>query len=330
MFIKYPKIKRLGDEDTDGILMGDVIVQEKVDGANTSIWFQDGEIKCGSRTRILEQGFNGFVDWAKAHKGIAQYLQENPKHRLYGEWLVRHTIAYNETAYKQFYLFDILIEPDVIDVPTASEETSMMKQKESEEQQARDIVRQCQWMELDQVYAVADKYVIATPALFAKLADPTPDDVQQYVGQTALGDKGEGIVIKNSAFINKWGDRMCAKVVTQEFKEDNGIVFGGNNKHSETYVEMKMVNEFMTMARIQKIMHKLEPTIEGRLGVEHTGRIIQTAYHDMFEEELWGFVKKHKQIDFGHLQKLACKKAARIYHDILNNHISVAYESNKK
>lgn len=325
MFIKYPKVKRLGHEDTDGILFGKVVVEEKIDGANASIWIEDGVIKCGSRTRILKDGFNGFVDFVQNSKEIKDFLEKNPQFRLYGEWLVRHTIAYDEIAYRQFYLFDVLVQAEEINEPDVSRETSEMKKKEAEEHRSRDIVRQCQWLTPNEVRDVAEKCGLRVPEVFAEVENPTPDDLQQYAGMTVLGQKGEGIVLKNAGFVNKWGDRVCAKIVTQEFKEDNGIVFGGNNKHSETYVEMKMVNEFMTLARIQKIMNKLQPHIEERLDKEHTARIIQTAYRDMFEEELWDFVKKNKQIDFGHLQKLACKKAAKIYHDILTNHISVAY-----
>ena len=118
MHIKYPKIRRLGDEDNDGILMGKVYVQEKIDGANAQIWIEDGEIKCGSRTQELTQGFNGFVDYAKSHEGIRKCLEANPNHRLFGEWLVRHTIAYNETVYKKFYLFDVMVLPSEFTIET--------------------------------------------------------------------------------------------------------------------------------------------------------------------------------------------------------------------
>lgn len=327
MFIKYPKVKRLGHEDTDGILFGTVIVEEKIDGANASIWMEDGVVKCGSRTRVLKEGFNGFVDFVTGNEKIKEFLIKNPRLRLYGEWLVRHTISYNEIAYKQFYLFDVLEEPETIEIQTIiSEELSAKKKKEEIEQNTRDIVRQCNWSSPEDVRSVADTCGLKTPEVFATLENPTIDELHQYAGMTTLGEKGEGVVIKNAGFINKWGDRVCAKIVTQEFKEDNGIVFGGNSKHSDTYTEMKMVNEFMTLARVQKIMHKLQPMVEKKLDREHTARIIQTAYKDMFEEELWGFVKKNKQIDFGHLQKLACKKAAKMYHDLLDYNISIAYE----
>ena len=72
-FKTYPKIHRLGKEETDGLIEGTeetlfLTIQEKIDGANTSIWMdKDGVVQCGSRTRQLpaDESFNGFVEWAK-------------------------------------------------------------------------------------------------------------------------------------------------------------------------------------------------------------------------------------------------------------------------
>ena len=66
MFRQYEKLMRLGKEETAGILQGKCFIQEKIDGANTSIWLEDGEICCGSRRRKLgDEDFNGFVEYAK-------------------------------------------------------------------------------------------------------------------------------------------------------------------------------------------------------------------------------------------------------------------------
>lgn len=54
MFIKYPKIHRLEKEEVEGILKGECIIQEKIDGANTSIWFDQGKIKVASRNRRMK------------------------------------------------------------------------------------------------------------------------------------------------------------------------------------------------------------------------------------------------------------------------------------
>lgn len=300
MFIEYPKIKRLGEEENDGILLGICHIQEKIDGANTSIWLQDGEIHMGSRTQDLsesEKGFNGFCAYARTHEGIRNILIANPTFHLFGEWLVRHTIAYKETVYKQFYLFDIFVVNE--------SEHHFLPTKEVEH------------------YAIL--YGLNFPKLFDTVENPTPEHIQTFVGKTVLGEKGEGVVIKNPDFKNKFGDACYAKIVTQEFKEDNALVFGGNNKFSDTYKEQYCVNQYMTMERVQKVMNKIQPLVDHRLGREDTARVIMTAYHDMFMEEIWGISKKFESIDFKNLSRLATRKAAKVYHDILDGHVSVAY-----
>lgn len=293
MFIKYEKIHRLGKDEVDGILDGFCYIQEKIDGANTSIWVEDGKVICASRNNVLESGFNGFVDYVKDHKGIQEMLKNNPTYRLYGEWLVRHTIQYKETCYKKFYLFDIMREDG-------------------------------EFLEVTQVYAVANKYGVEAPALLLACDRPTEEQVKELVGKSELGEKGEGVVIKNFGFVSNFGRTDYAKVVTENFKEENAICFGGNNKHSDSYWEMYIVNKYMTLPRIEKIMNKIQPTIDEKLDMKDIPRITNTAYHDLLTEEIWEIAKKAQAVDFQVLKRVCNKKAKQIYVDILNNSISVA------
>jgi hypothetical protein len=295
MFITYPKIHRLGKEETIGLLeFGDVTVQEKIDGANTSIWLEDGVLCGGSRTRQLgDESFNGFVGYMKTHPGIMALLTDNPDYRLFGEWLVRHTIAYKETAYRQWYMFDIMVGDKFL--------------------HQRDVIM------------LAANYGLLTPNIFGE-GRFTVEQLSEFVGRSVLGDKGEGVVIKNESFVNQFGDFCYAKVVTEKFKEDNAITFGGNNKHSDTYWEMYVVNKYCTLARVQKIMNKIQPEINKKLDKEHTPRIIQTCYHDLITEEAWEIQGRVEALNFRTLKALCNRKFVKIYHDILDDHISVAYQ----
>lgn len=306
MFKRYPKIHRLGKEETEGILEGEVHIEEKIDGANVSIWIDNGEIQCGTRNNHITEGFNGFVDYVRNDKSFKALFAELPDVRLYGEWLVRHTIAYKETNYKQFYLFDITSRhPDGWD-PEAQE---------------------CFW-EKSKVHTIAEYYGLKTPAYHGSIMNPTEQQLQQWVGHSTLGDKGEGVVLKNHSFRDKFGNHNYAKIVTESFKEDNGITFGGNNKHSDTYWELYVVNKYMTLARIEKIMNKLQPIIDKKLDLEHIPRISNTAYHDMLTEEIWEIAGKVQALDFNILKRVAMKKAVQIYKDVLTGDISVADRKN--
>lgn len=293
MFIKYKKIHRLGSDENEGILNGTCYIQEKIDGANTQIWAQDNKIMCGSRNNVLTAGFNGFVDYVNDHTGINALLVDHPDYHLYGEWCVRHSISYDETAYRHFYLFDVFTPEGPLDI--------------------------------DAVNELAEQYCIRYPKLFSKVLDPTEEHIMEFVGQSALGEVGEGVVIKNFDFINDFGELEYAKIVTENFKETNALVFGGNNRHSDSYWEMYLVNKYFTLPRIEKIMNKIQPTIDEPLGKQHTSRIVGTVLHDVITEEAWEIAKKVPVLDFGKLKRLSAKKTIKIYHDKLDNKLSIAY-----
>lgn len=295
-FRTYPKIHRLGKEETDGILDGPVTIQEKVDGANVSIWYDNGEIKCGSRTRELgDDEFNGFTAYVKEHEeNLKRFFEIVPTVRLYGEWLVKHTITYPDEAYKRVYLYDMYDDSTDEYYPQRYVKTTAQ--------------------------ALGFEY----PHIFVEEEVLTEEKIKEYVGLSTIGASGEGVVIKRQGFKNKWGNHCYAKLVTEHFKESNAIVFGGNNKHSETYWEMYVVNKYCTMSRVTKIMQKLQPEVNERLDMKHTSEIAGRAYYDLIMEEIWEIVTKVPALNFKKLKTLCSKKFIQIYHDILNNSISIA------
>lgn len=80
----------------------------------------------------------------------------------------------------------------------------------------------------------------------------------------------------------------------------------------------------MTLARIEKIMNKLQPQIDHQLHLADIPRITQTAYHDMLTEEIWEISKKAGTVDFKSLKRIALKKAVQVYKDKLSGDISIA------
>lgn len=303
-FRKYEKIYRLDKEETDGILSGTVNVTEKLDGANLSIWMDGDVLHVGSRNNDLTLNgneFNGAVAYANAHEGIKSLLSKYPNIRLYGEWLVRHTLSYNETAYKKFYLFDVF---------NHHEDSNS-------------------WLWQEDVQDLAKEFNIDVVPYLGSFTNPTLQELTALVEQPSVyGTKREGIVIRNPEFVNQFGDKCNAKIVSEGFMEDNGVTFGGNNKYSEAYWEQYVSNKYITLERVTKIMHKLQPEINKRLDMEHIPRIINTVYHDMIQEESWEIVQKVKKIDYDILKRICSKKIKQVYIDILNDNISVADNPN--
>ena len=287
MFRKYEKIIRLGKDETVGILDGTCYIQEKIDGANASVWLEDGEIQCGSRNRhLVDDDFNGFVTYAKEHPGIIAYLKNNPTCRLYGEWLVKHTISYNEDAYKKFYLFDVHNGDEFLHASVVAK--------------------------------IANDYGISTPRTHAVMESPSVDEVKKYLEVSYLGVKAEGVVIKNHLFINSFGDKVYGKIVTDQFREDASIKFGGNDKHADSYWEIYVMQKYVTTARVKKVCDKLQPMVNERLDMKHIPRINEMVWHDLLQEEIYEISKKAVSLDFKTCKRLCAKKTKELYVELLN------------
>ena len=111
-FQKYQHIERFGTEEVERIGIGEYYVFPKIDGTNSSVWLEDGEIKAGSRNRelTLDKDNAGFYNAIINDNRIKSYLEANPTHRLYGEWLVPHSLkTYRDDAWRRFYVFDVYV-----------------------------------------------------------------------------------------------------------------------------------------------------------------------------------------------------------------------------
>ena len=110
MFKEYQHLERFGTTEVAQIELGECYIFPKIDGTNASVWLLNGELQAGSRTRhlTLEKDNAGFLAWAKEQTNLIEYLKENPLLRLYGEWLVPHSLkTYRESAWRKFYVFDV-------------------------------------------------------------------------------------------------------------------------------------------------------------------------------------------------------------------------------
>lgn len=298
-FKKYEKIYSLlnsdGEyrEETDWILNWLCYIQEKIDGANLSIWKQDWEIKVWSRNQdVSSKWFNWAVEYIKTHKGIKALLDGLEwEIRLYWEWLVPHTITnYNEEAYKHFYLFDIEIDWKRISI--------------------------------ESVYLFAEQYWIKTPFLFEVIENPNIKSLEKYVWQSKIWPIWEWIVIKNLTFINRFWNNCYAKIVWEKFKESNSVVFGNHQKWD---TEMKICNKYCVLGRVRKIINKVEQRENEDISKKHIWMIIWNLQYDIITEEIWDIQKQWK-VDFKRLKWLIGKRWGRIAIDLIEwNEQSVAF-----
>jgi hypothetical protein len=288
----------LGKDEVEGILDYPVTVQEKIDGANASVWIEDGEIKVGSRNHEVPE-FEGLKQYVLSHDGIMALLDECPQYRLFGEWLIKHTLQYDQDSYKHFYLFDVY-------------------DHEWE-----------QYISQSSVDALGDYYDIRMPKMYIHNTKCTEEDIMKHVGKSSIGDKGEGVVIKAEGFVNRFGDYPAyAKIVTPEFMEKNALTFGNGSKDAQNCIEMKLCADFITPARVKKIVQKIESQEDRPLALSDCPRIGDTVYHDFIEEEAWSsMAKKNKRVCFRTLGHLCKKRAIMIFKGMLNGEdVSIAFK----
>ena len=92
---KYPKVFALDKEETEGLLDGELVIQEKIDGGNFRFMFKDGETIFGSRTQV-------FDDDVKQWQRVIKYIKQQTKGKkqkegviFFGEAILRHTLNYD-------------------------------------------------------------------------------------------------------------------------------------------------------------------------------------------------------------------------------------------
>ena len=268
-FKSYMHVERYGNSEVEGIEHGTCFVFPKIDGTNASVWLgDDGEVKAGSRTRqlSLEADNAGFLAWAlQQNASLKAYLQCNPTHRLFGEWLVPHTLkTYRQDAWRRFWIFDVQADDTYLSYDVYNVEL----QKHG----------------LDYVVPMFRAENIHLEYLLKALEKNT------FLIQEGAG-LGEGVVVKNYDFINRYGNVVWAKVVRQEFKEENAKTFGINTIGLVDPVEKKIVDKFVTEAMVEKVYAKIVNETGGWES-KYIPRLLNTVFYDLVREETWEYLKE--------------------------------------
>lgn len=291
-FKKYQHIERLGTTEVQNIELGECYVFPKVDGTNASVWLdKDGNIQAGSRTRhlTLEADNAGFYAWVQSNPYLTAYLHSNPTHRLFGEWLVPHSLkTYRENAWRRFYIFDVCLDK-------APEE--ILHEGDSE----------IKYIHYEEYKPLLEAYQLDYIPPICKI---TNGSYEQFVNQLLKNvfmiedgkGAGEGIVIKRYDFKNKQNRQSWAKIVTSEFKETHSKVMGASDIKGKNLIEQDIANKFVTSALVDKEFAKIE-SVDG-WSSKFIPRLLNTVYYSVVKEEAWEFVKEHKNptIDFKRLQ----------------------------
>lgn len=285
-FTKYMHLERLGTTEVEGIEVGVTYVFPKLDGTNGQVWIVDGELKAGSRNRELssEADNAGFYAWVQQQDKLKAYLTKYPHHTLYGEWLVPHSLkTYRDDAWRRFYIFDVL------DQSTGA------------------------FIHYENYNAGLYEHGLDYLAPLAQIRNGSLEHYLKCLDKNVFMLKdgegvGEGIVIKNYSYQNKFGRVTWAKLITNAFKEEHHKAMGAPEIGGKI-IEDTIVDEFVTDHLVRKVHAKIVNE-EGDWQSKYIPKLLGMVWHDLITEEIWEIIKKYKnpRIDFGALNRLTLQK----------------------
>ncbi|MEE5181073.1 RNA ligase family protein [Bacillus subtilis] len=258
---KYQDIVRLGHRSTVDVLKeGDhIVIQEKIDGANASFRRVGNELVAFSRRQQLtpENTLGGFYEFVKS---LDIHIGEGLV--FFGEWTNPHKVKYPEHE-KKFFLYDIYD------------------------------LEQEKYLPFEFVKNTGKALGLNIVPVFYEGEYQGFDHLMSFVGKTELGGKlgdvetGEGIVVKNIDYLDRFGKQKFVKLVTDNFREVQKQKAPKDPKIALT-AEQKFVDATVTEARIDKMLHKFvdEGILDENFGIEDMGTILKNMGERIKEDIL--------------------------------------------
>ena len=296
-FIRYPHLERFGNSGVQDIEFGVTHVFPKLDGTNASMWLgQDGgEFLCfGSRNRTVtkENDNAGFA--AAFDNGIGgesrhlSFLSDNKNYILYGEWLVPHTIKnYREDAWRRFWIFD------VYDRSTGK------------------------FLPYEVYQPLMEDFGLDYIPCIKKFKNGSYDNFLHEAQNNSSfllpeGCKGEGIVIKNYDWTNKFQQVTWAKIVLNEFKDKFHAAMGANLQEVGSPAQI-ICDMACTPHLIEKEYAKITNHEHG-WSSHYIPRLLHTVFYCVVTEELWDCLKKinYGSVNFQELKALCIQKVKQV------------------
>lgn len=282
-------VERLGTVKVNGIEKGSCYIFSKIDGTNACVWLDKyGNIAVGNRNRelSLEQDNGGFYKWITENGDhLEKFLKDYPNYIIYGEFLIKHTLnTYRDDAWNNLYVFDVW-----------------------DGENGR-------YLHYNEYQPLLEEYGIEyIPPLCIIVNGNTEKFIKELDNNDYLIEDGkgvgEGLVIKNYNFVNRFGDTVWAKVLKSTFKDK----FKPTVKLTTELVEDKIVDKFVTEHLVEKTYAKIINETEG-WETKYISRLFDTVYYDLINEEIWEIIRKFKRptIDFKKLYFTTTRKIKEI------------------
>ena len=305
---KYLDIERCKQKYAETFNVGeDIVIQEKIDGSNASIRYDEesGTLKAFSRRLELnaDNTLNGFWDYVQTLNLDTFKEILGSRYIVFGEWMgAKHAIKYPENVYGKFWMFDVW--------DTQTE----------------------QYLPYEETRSFYDKLIACgnednkfnfVPVFYIGKFESW-EKTSELVGKTEVGAEptGEGIVIKRQNCLDSKSSRLpfYVKIVSEQFSE----VHKSKKQKAidpeaiaKKEANLALAATIVTPQRVQKIIYKfiedgLLPQDWDEHNLKDISKILPNAiYKDCVKEEN----ETVQQVeDFG---KVAAKLSMSIVRDLI-------------
>ena len=296
-FIKYPKIKYLGDEEVAGLTSNpedEIIIQEKIDGANIRVLIHNKELLFGSRNVTMDDDMESSKMWNK----VVSYLKEKLKGKdlsglnnciLFMEYCIKHTMSYDWNVIPPILGFDIY---------------ELEKGAFIDFYKCKTLFNE---LEIDFVPVIR---TIKARDLTSFTDSDVP--VSVYASPSATDRQAEGVVFKN------YKTQTFAKYVRDKFKEKNKEVFGANKKYVNDDTE-RLIAVYCTNPRIDKMIFYLRTESVMELNLKMMTKLPMLVLEDIIEENYKEIIISNYTIDFRKFRGLIAKRCLAVLKQVMVN-----------
>ena len=305
---KYLDIERCKQKYAETFNVGeDIVIQEKIDGSNASICYDEESDTLKAFSRRLELSadntLNGFWDYVQTLNLETFKEILGSRYIVFGEWMgAKHAIKYPENVYGKFWMFDVW--------DTQTE----------------------QYLPYEETRSFYDKLIACgneenkfnfVPVFYIGKFESW-EKTSELVGRTEVGAEptGEGIVIKRQNCLDSKSSRLpfYVKIVSEQFSE----VHKSKKQRAidpeaiaKKEANLALAATIVTPQRVQKMLYKfiedgLLPQDWDEHNLKDISKILPNAiYKDCVKEEN----ETVQQVeDFG---KVAAKLSMSIVRDLI-------------
>jgi len=282
-FIKYPKVKYVGEPENRDLWNSRVYVEEKIDGANFRFGWIGGVFRFGSRNVELTKAGDSIPKNFRKAVEFVQSIKDKlrPCYIYFAEATIPHTIQYDWSKMPYILGFDIW---------------------DCEQHRFVDYDLKVKMFEEADIQPV--------PLIKVLNSKPSQEELKQIIPMSQFYDgTAEGVVFKN------YRDQVIAKLVSKKFKEVNRSIFGKHKKEIKDETE-KFVEYAFSPQRIEKKIYELRD--EGyELSMKMMQELIYRLVEDAFTEEWRYLFFKFDTVSFKRARKMLSKRAQNILRMII-------------